>query len=207
MGMQFSPMYQPVSTKTIKADGDLNVSPYDVEAYDGRFDTVEADEFVGGVGNFTSSSATTFYYKGNISIESTAGPLIGTIPAQSTATVNGSRLRSGIYLNEIEYPKYYGCINIEQATVLGQLYLQFTVNIVPVNGSSTTVSILKDDVEVTTLTITAGNSSTAANSVSLPVEYGDTSIWGAKYKSGSIYDAESYYRLSVSSVNIYMSED
>lgn len=54
MGMQFSPMYQPVSTKTIKADGDLNVSPYDVEAYDGRFDTVEADEFVGGVGNFTT---------------------------------------------------------------------------------------------------------------------------------------------------------
>lgn len=54
MGMQFSPMYQPVSTKTIKADGDLNVSPYDVIAYDGNFDTVEADEFVGGVGNFTS---------------------------------------------------------------------------------------------------------------------------------------------------------
>lgn len=52
MGMNFSPMYQPVSTKTIKADGDLNVSPYDVEAYDGRFDTVEADEFIGGVGNF-----------------------------------------------------------------------------------------------------------------------------------------------------------
>lgn len=54
MGMQFSPMYQPVSTKTIKADGDLDVSPYDVIAYDGNFDTVEADEFVGGVGNFTS---------------------------------------------------------------------------------------------------------------------------------------------------------
>ena len=54
MGMQFNPMYQPVTTTTIKADGDLNVSPYDVEAYDGRFDTVEADEFVGGVGNFNN---------------------------------------------------------------------------------------------------------------------------------------------------------
>lgn len=54
MGMNFSPMYQPVSTKTIKADGDLDVNPYDVLAVDGKFDTLEADEFVGGVGNFTS---------------------------------------------------------------------------------------------------------------------------------------------------------
>lgn len=54
MGMNFSPMYQPVTTSTIKADGDLNVSPYDLIAYDGKFDTVEADEFVGGVGNFSS---------------------------------------------------------------------------------------------------------------------------------------------------------
>lgn len=60
MGMQFSPMYQPVSTKTIKADGDLDVSPYDITAYDGHFDTVEADEFVGGVGNFDSSIASSY---------------------------------------------------------------------------------------------------------------------------------------------------
>ena len=62
MGMQFNPMYQPVTTTTIKADGDLNVSPYDVEAYDGRFDTVEADEFVGGVGNFSSLVMPTLGY-------------------------------------------------------------------------------------------------------------------------------------------------
>lgn len=54
MGMQFSPMYQPVTTKTIKADGDLNVNPYDLLATDVKCDTVEADEFVGGVGNFSS---------------------------------------------------------------------------------------------------------------------------------------------------------
>ena len=54
MGMNFSPMYQPVSTKTIKADGDLNISPYDLIAYDGKFDTVEADEFVGGSGTMTT---------------------------------------------------------------------------------------------------------------------------------------------------------
>lgn len=49
MGMNFSPMYQPVSTKTIKADGDLNVDPYDVIAVDGKFDTVEANEFIGSL--------------------------------------------------------------------------------------------------------------------------------------------------------------
>lgn len=54
MGMQFSPMYQPVSTKTIKADGDLNINPYDLLATDVKCDTVEATEFVGGVGNFSS---------------------------------------------------------------------------------------------------------------------------------------------------------
>lgn len=54
MGMNFSPMYQPVSTKTIKADGDLNINPYDLLATDVKCDTVEATKFVGGVGNFSS---------------------------------------------------------------------------------------------------------------------------------------------------------
>ena len=53
MGMNFSPMYQPVSTKTIKSDGDLNINPYDLLATDVKCDTVEATEFVGGVGNFS----------------------------------------------------------------------------------------------------------------------------------------------------------
>ena len=57
MGMNFSPMYQPVSTKTIKADGDLNINPYDLLATDVKCDTVEATEFVGGVGNFDSTLA------------------------------------------------------------------------------------------------------------------------------------------------------
>ena len=64
MGMNFSPMYQPVSTKTIKADGDLNVNPYDLLATDVKCDTVEADEFVGGVGNFSSMVMPTLSYEG-----------------------------------------------------------------------------------------------------------------------------------------------
>ena len=64
MGMNFSPMYQPVSTKTIKADGDLNVNPYDLLATDVKCDTVEASEFVGGVGNFSSMVMPTLSYNG-----------------------------------------------------------------------------------------------------------------------------------------------
>lgn len=54
MGMSFSPMYQPVTSSSLKADGDLDISPYDLLCTDAYADTVEATEFVGGVGNFTS---------------------------------------------------------------------------------------------------------------------------------------------------------
>ena len=66
MGMNFSPMYQPVSTKTIKADGDLNINPYDLLATDVKCDTVEATEFVGGVGNFSSMVMPTLSYSGYV---------------------------------------------------------------------------------------------------------------------------------------------
>lgn len=86
MGMNFSPMYQPVSTKTIKADGDLDVSPYDVIAYDGNFDTVEADEFVGGVGNFSSTTV--------------------------RGTLNDTGIKIGSYTQSIEPISYSGALDI-----------------------------------------------------------------------------------------------
>lgn len=62
--MSFSPMYQPVTTTTIKADGDMDISPYDLQCRDVLADTVEATEFVGGVGNFTSLVMPTLSYEG-----------------------------------------------------------------------------------------------------------------------------------------------
>ena len=59
MGMSFNPMYQPVTTTTIKADGDMDISPYDLLCTDVYADTVEATEFVGGVGNFSSTITNT----------------------------------------------------------------------------------------------------------------------------------------------------
>ena len=54
MGMSFSPMYQPITSSNLTVDGDLNLGQYDISAADGHFDTVEADKFAGGVGNFSS---------------------------------------------------------------------------------------------------------------------------------------------------------
>lgn len=93
MGMQFSPMYQPVSTKTIKADGDLNVNPYDLLATDVKCDTVEADEFVGGVGNFTSglfSNGVQGLLFVPASIDLTSGTVYATCPAISSSTTSAN---------------------------------------------------------------------------------------------------------------------
>lgn len=79
MGMNFSPMYQPVSTKTIKADGDLNINPYDLLATDVKCDTVEASEFVGGVGNFSSLTRTTIEGLNVIGTSVNTGIQIGNI--------------------------------------------------------------------------------------------------------------------------------
>ena len=81
MGMNFNPMYQPVSTKTIKADGDLNINPYDLLATDVKCDTVEASEFVGDVGNFSSLVLPT----------STSGTFsIGTVTMNTPSVSSGS---------------------------------------------------------------------------------------------------------------------
>lgn len=75
MGMSFSPMYQPITSSNLTVDGDLNLGKYDILAVDGKFDTVEADEFVGGVGNFSSVISTdSLFPKYNISGQVLANP-------------------------------------------------------------------------------------------------------------------------------------
>lgn len=83
MGMNFSPMYQPTSTKTINVDGDLNLNPYDLLATDVKCDTVEATEFVGGVGNFESALVS-----GGVDVS-------GILHAENTLQVDGNMLLEG----------------------------------------------------------------------------------------------------------------
>lgn len=90
MGMSFSPMYQPVTTRTIKADGDMNISPYDLLCTDVHTDTVEATEFVGGVGNFTSG-----LYSGGVDVS-------GILHAENTLQVDGNLMLEGA-LNNVNF--------------------------------------------------------------------------------------------------------
>ena len=112
MGMNFSPMYQPVSTKTIKADGDLNINPYDLLATDVKCDTVEATEFVGGVGNFSNilapSSNITEINAGTINASAVNSVQI--IPWQVTETVTNYPLLTG------STTQYTGRINAAGST-------------------------------------------------------------------------------------------
>ena len=90
MGMNFSPMYQPVSTKTIKADGDLNINPYDLLATDVKCDTVEASEFVGGVGNFSSLTRTNIEGFNVVGTTVNTGITIGNITGVYEYTPSGN---------------------------------------------------------------------------------------------------------------------
>lgn len=90
MGMSFSPMYQPVTSSTIKADGDMDISPYDLLCTDVHADTVEATEFVGGVGNFESG-----LYSGGVDVS-------GILHAENTLQVDGNLMLEGA-LNNVNF--------------------------------------------------------------------------------------------------------
>lgn len=180
MGMNFSPMYQPVSTKTIKADGDLNIDPYDLIAVDGKFDTVEADEFVGGVGNFSNTISSNFTYNGVLSTtqNGNAAIVINALSGSFTST----EVNTGANLGSLTYPKRIGVFKIGDISISDSLYLNFTYSVPDASSKSHTVSLLKNGVEYTTMTIRAN---TASTSVSVTINYGDDSVWGIKFKSGS----------------------
>lgn len=90
MGMSFSPMYQPVTSSTIKADGDMDISPYDLLATDVYADTMEATEFVGGVGNFESALVS-----GGMDVS-------GILHAENTLQVDGNLMLEGA-LNNVNF--------------------------------------------------------------------------------------------------------
>lgn len=54
MGFSITALAQKARTQTLIVDSDLNMGQYDITATDVKGDTAEFDEFVGGVGNFSS---------------------------------------------------------------------------------------------------------------------------------------------------------
>lgn len=99
MGMEFYPMYQPVTTVTIKADGNLNVNPYDVLATNVRCNTAVADEFVGPVGNFDHALCKYLALKGTLTLDNT-----GYVYAQAPeVTLTKSTTEQSITIPDYEF--------------------------------------------------------------------------------------------------------
>ena len=200
MGMNFSPMYQPVSTKTIKADGDLNINPYDLLATDVKCDTVEASEFVGGVGNFSSNISTVFKYTGFLTTDINSPSPIASIPSISSGSFTGDKIQTVQNLTSVpEYPTIAGLFDISEATFDGDFYLRFTCTIPASSSATTTMGIYKNNVRQTTVLF---NRNEGSKTVSIKVPYGDKSIWGFKWESGNLIGV-SGYSLTLNELNLY----
>ena len=196
MGMNFSPMYQPVSTNTIKADGDLNVSPYDVEAYDGRFDTVEADEFVGGVGNFST-------VRGKRIIDwtcSTSGSTV-VFPTKSYST-NGA-MTSGstqTLFNAVLPSNDISGFDAGFGNQLGTLGQEFNLIVNCSCSNSNYCSYFKYSVEVDGVAYTrtgAGSLSVPINNVDSVVKLSVTSTFPSSLSTTASMDYGNYYLTSI----------
>lgn len=118
MGMSFSPMYQPITSSNLTVDGDLNLGQYDIIATDGEFDTVEADGFVGGVGNFSSVlTADSLFPKYNVTSEVLANPTF-TFTGASFSSPQNQPVGTTILYNNTLYPTdmaldYFKFANLE----------------------------------------------------------------------------------------------
>ena len=201
MGMNFSPMYQPVSTKTIKADGDLNINPYDLLATDVKCDTVEASEFVGGVGNFSSTIGNTFKYTGLLTTDDNGLPSIGAIPSITTGPIFGNNLQNSVVNlpDTPSYPSMSGLFDITQASFDGDFYLRFSCTITSSDSYTAVMGIYKNGVRETTVSFGKG---VGSKTVSIKVPYGDKSVWGYKWESGNLLPANNY-SLTLNTLTLY----
>lgn len=148
MGMQFNPMYQPVSTKTIKADGDLNINPYDLLATDVKCDTVEATEFVGGVGNFSSLVVSSnLYPKYNITSKVLPNPRY-TFAGSNFKNTRNQASGTVTWYNDKIYTNALSSSTLALSNI--ELIDSIPINIYsnPTNAASRYVALYIDDEEV-----------------------------------------------------------
>lgn len=105
MGMNFSPMYQPITSSNLTVDGDLNLGKYDIIAADGKFDTTEAGGFIGGVGEFSSiHTASSLFPKYNISSQELGTPRYTFNETTFSNTANQSK-GSKVWYEDVVYPE------------------------------------------------------------------------------------------------------
>lgn len=148
MGMSFSPMYQPITSSNLTVDGDLNLGQYDILATDGKYDTVEADEFVGGVGNFSSVvSAASLFPKYNISSQVLDNPRYTFNKTNFNSTSNQAA-GTKVWYNDVIYASQrtdecFRFANLELAD-----YIPITIYSMAENPAQRYVALFVDGVEV-----------------------------------------------------------
>ena len=147
MGMQFSPMYQPVSTKTIKADGDLDL---------GNYDLIATDVTVNGVVMLNGELVTTPPYQD-------LNFVAYTIPSTPNTGIN--------YTSEYQVTEIAAVPNVINTLwgsytnlVVPTISVTFTVKYNSANGTSGETRILFNDVAVHTSAL-AYNNNTATFTV------------------------------------------
>lgn len=196
MGMSFSPMYQPITSSNLTVDGDLNLGQYDITAVDGYFDTAEADEFVGGVGNFSSIVvADSLFPKYNITTQNLGTPRYTFNGASYNSTANqatGTKVwyNARLYSTQITDP-IFQFVNLDLVESI-----PITIYSLASNPSSRYVRILVDGVEV--LKTTSEGSKTYNLSAEdfdkvVKIEcYMDRNSYAADVQRASIADAYIY---------------
>lgn len=198
MGMSFSPMYQPVTSSTIKADGDMDISPYDLLCTDVYADTVEATEFVGGVGNFESVLCPMLKYSGNIVFSGTDS--ITTIPSISKNVLGPEFLSDGAILGVIPFPKTAGVINIEDSIYPDTVSIPFTFQRTVSRSDTSVMALYRGDELYQKITIPVGASNTT---VIISIPYWDNSIWSVRHVSGYVSDINYTYGATTSTISLY----
>ena len=158
MGMNFSPMYQPITSSNLTVDGDLKLGKYDIIAADGKFDTVEAGLFTGAIGNFTSLEVRgSIFPKYNISREELPNPRY-TFEGQRFGSVANQTTGTRTWYNDVIYASQ----RTDPLFTLARLdlvdYIPITINSQAANPTARSVTLYVGGEEV--LTTKSGGSKT-----------------------------------------------
>lgn len=148
MGMNFSPMYQPITSSNLTVDGDLDLSPFDVIAYDGKYDTVEADEFTGGTGNFTSlTTRSSLFPKYNICRISSGSPRF-TFDGVRYGSSQNQTVGTKTWFNDVIYASQRSNPLFTLAHLSLEDYIPITINSLAANPTARYVALFVDGKEV-----------------------------------------------------------
>ena len=150
MGMNFSPMYQPITSSNLTVDGDMNLGKYNIIAADGEFETVEAAMFSGGIGNFSSLLVhDSIFPKYNISREVLPNPRYTFNSARFGSTQNQT-VGVKTWYNDVIFASQRTDPLFQLAHLDLVDYIPITINSQAANPTARSVTLYVDGVQVLT---------------------------------------------------------